>query len=187
MSAEVRRARESDWPRVRELCCATGKAGAPIEAAPGSEDWLAFSETWIGPYRRHFPEWTFVAERGARVVGYVTGCPDTALLDRLTQGLPLGELQRRTRSRFAPEVVARIAREFPAHLHVNLEAESRGERLGAQLIERLEAELAGADVRGLHLYCRQGPLRFYERAGFSRLGERTAPDGKPVFALAKAL
>ncbi|MGH7854662.1 MAG: hypothetical protein ACREP3_14545 [Candidatus Binatia bacterium] len=58
---------------VRELCCRTGNNGDPI--AP--ERWELFPRIWIEPYEKIVPEWTYVAESGPAIVGYLTGCPDS--------------------------------------------------------------------------------------------------------------
>ena len=77
--ALVRVARSAeDWADVRSLCCRTGNGGDPIDR----KRWPLFAELWIGPYQRLVPDWTYVAEVDGRVVGYLTGCPDTAALRR---------------------------------------------------------------------------------------------------------
>ena len=63
-----------DWRQIREICGLTADAGRPIEEFRRP----FFAEYWVGPYQRLLPEWTLVARRGGRVVGYLTGCPDTA-------------------------------------------------------------------------------------------------------------
>ena len=68
----------ADWQAVRTLCCQTGNGGDPIDPAR----WPLFGDLWIGPYQRLVPEWTYVAEAEDRIVGYLTGCPDTAALRR---------------------------------------------------------------------------------------------------------
>jgi len=68
----------ADWQAVRSLCCRTGNGGDPIDPTR----WPLFAELWIGPYQRLVPEWTYVAEMDGRMVGYLTGCPDTAAFRR---------------------------------------------------------------------------------------------------------
>src|SRR5688500_15251905 len=69
----------ASWAAVRELCCRTGNNGDPI--AP--ERWELFSRIWIEPYEKIVPEWTYVGESGAAIVGYLTGCPDSQKFQRM--------------------------------------------------------------------------------------------------------
>lgn len=69
----------ASWAAVRELCCRTGNNGDPI--AP--ERWELFSRIWIEPYEKILPEWTYVAEGGKSIVGYLTGCPDSRKFYRM--------------------------------------------------------------------------------------------------------
>src|SRR5262249_32310733 len=142
----------ADWHAVRTLCCETGNGGNPIDRAR----WPLFGDLWIGPYQRLVPTWTYVAEADGRVVGYLTGCPDTAafrrarrlrvtlpLLVRIALGrygwtpdarrtvrLALG-LGRGVESRLAPSMPAGFAHTYPAHLHMNVDAEYRRQGIGA--------------------------------------------------------
>ena len=62
-----------DWKAVYDLCCRTGNNGQPIVP----ERWDLFGRLWVGPYEEIFPQWTYVAEAGGVVVGYLTGCPNS--------------------------------------------------------------------------------------------------------------
>ena len=62
------------WTAVGELCCRTGNGGDPISV----ERWELFARIWIEPSRALMPEWCYVALVDRRVVGYLTGCPDTS-------------------------------------------------------------------------------------------------------------
>ena len=66
------------WAAVGDLCCRTGDGGDPIS----NERWELFARIWIEPYRVLMPEWSYVALADRRVVGYLTGCPDTARFAR---------------------------------------------------------------------------------------------------------
>ena len=148
----------ADWKAIRELCCDTGDGGEPIE-----DDRQAFGEFWIGPYQRLFPDFGHILEEGGRVVGYLVGCPNTQDLKRLAAAEPLIGRMSAAEKRYPPEAIARLA-DYPAHLHINLAAPCRGRRLGDLLIGRFKAQ-----VGGIHLFCRAGPLPFYLRIGFREL------------------
>jgi GNAT superfamily N-acetyltransferase len=205
----VRTARTpADWPAVRSLCCRTGDNGDPIDAAR----WPLFAELWIGPYQRLVPEWTYVAEVAGRVAGYLTGCPDTTAFRRarrvrVTPRLLLAIACRRyawnqdarrtlrvafrrrpdVESRLAASVPAGLARAYPAHLHMNVEAEHRRHGVGAALIGRYAKDLEGAGVPGIHLFCGAGPRPFYARHGFVDLAALEVGPGSWVYALGRRL
>ena len=62
-----------DWKAIYDLCCRTGDNGQPI--AP--ERCGFFGRFWVGPYEKILPGWTYVAEGGGVIIGYLTGCPDS--------------------------------------------------------------------------------------------------------------
>jgi hypothetical protein len=209
----IRPAEKADWAAVRELCCLTGKSGAPVARSR----WPFFAEYWIGPYEKLLPGWAYVADVGGVVRGYLTGCPDSRAFSRV-KGLlftaPLlaralrgdygfGEDVRRFARRtlrlerspervFSRSVRRRVAREFPAHLHVNVDGTYRAGGLGRALIERFCADLGARGVPGVHVFCGAGPVRFYERLGFVELGAidfrvgRRSPPAR-VFCLGRSL
>ena len=208
-AALVRVARTpADWQAVRSLCCRTGDGGDPIDPAR----WPLFAELWVGPYQRLVPEWTYVADAGGRVVGYLTGCPDTAAFRRVRRfrvTLPLlGAIAcgryawnpdaRRTVSlalRLRSDVESRLTtgqpggftRTYPAHLHMNVEAEYRRRQIGAALIDRYVRDLMAAGVPGIHLLCGAGPRAFYARNGFADLAALEVSPGRWVYTLGRRL
>ena len=198
----------ADWQAVRSLCCRTGNGGDPIDPAR----WPLFAELWVGPYQRLAPEWTYVAESDGGVVGYLTGCPDTAAFRRARRfrvtlpllvriacrrfpwnadarravRLALG-LDRGLESRLASAQPAGFARTYPAHLHMNVEAEYRGRGIGAMLIEQYARDLTAAGVPGVHLLCGPGPRPFYARNGFTDLSAVETSPGRWVYTLGRRL
>ena len=197
----------ADWAAVRELCCLTGRAGAPIEP----ERWPFFAEAWVGPYQGLRPGWTRVAVRDGRVVGYLTGCPDTRRF-RLACGLTwsprvlarvlLGRYGRTPDTRrfvrravgLTRPIEAHVARrlprldvEYPAHLHMNVAAACRGQGIGRLLVERFAADLAARRVPGVHLLCGEDARGFYRRLGFDDLARLELAAGTSVYALGRRL
>ncbi|OBT89247.1 hypothetical protein VE02_04284 [Pseudogymnoascus sp. 03VT05] len=66
-----------------------------------------------------------------------------------------------------------LVEEYPAHLHIDLLPAFQSKGWGAKMIERLEEELRGRGVRGVHLVMgagNEGAERFYGRQGFERWG-----------------
>ena len=205
----VRVARNAgDWEAVRSLCCRSGNGGHPIDPAR----WPLFAELWVGPYQRLAPASTYVAESQGGVVGYLTGCPDTAALRRARQlrfTLPLlariacrryawnADARRAVRlalhlrqdleSRLAFELPAGFSLAYPAHLHMNVEAEYRGRGIGTALIERFARDLQAAGVPGIHVFCGPAPRSFYARNGFAELAAIETSSGQRVHALGRRL
>lgn len=208
-AAVIRLARTpADWEAVRSLCCRTGDGGDPIEPTR----WPLFAELWIGPYQRLVPEWTYVAEAAGRIVGYLTGCPDTAAFRRalrfrvtlrLLAAIACGRyawnadarrtvgravrLRGGTESRLATGMLGAFIRSHPAHLHMNVEADYRRRGIGAALVERFAQDLRAAGIPGIHLSCGAAPRAFYTRHGFSDLAAREVSPGRWVYTLGRRL
>jgi GNAT superfamily N-acetyltransferase len=198
----------ADWQAIRTLCCQTGNGGNPIDSAR----WPLFGDLWIGPYERLMPEWTYVAETDGRIVGYLTGCPDTAAFRRarrfrvtlpLLIGIAFGRygwtsdarrtvrlalrLGRGVESRLAPTLPAGFGHTFPAHLHMNVDAGHRRRGIGAVLIERYARNLGQAGVPGVHLFCGAEPRPFYARNGFTDVAALELGPGRSVHVMGRRL
>lgn len=198
----------ADWAAVREICCRTANAGDPIDPSR----WPLFAELWIGPYQRLVPAWTYVAEVEGRVVGYLTGCPDTPAFRRARRfrvTLPLLariaarryawnadarrfirlalRLERGAEHRLGGTIRLSLGLEYPAHLHMNVDAGHRRQGIGGALIERYAAELRAAGVSGIHLFCGAAARPFYLRHGFRDLGALEARPDRWVHALGRRL
>jgi len=195
------------WTAVAEICCRTGNDGGPIP----TERWELFERIWIEPYRVLMPEWSYVAMADRRVVGYLTGCPDTSSFARrclVRCTLPLlwqiafggyrvdpyaRQFARRAvwleasaaRS-FPGPIRRRILRQFPAHLHMNVDAEFRRGGVGRRLIERFVNDLRQRQGGGVHLFCGAAPVPFYTHVGFSELAVVSVRD-TPVYVMALQL
>ena len=195
------------WAAVRDLCCRTGNNGDPIPA----QRWELFGKIWIEPYQVLMPEWSYVALADRRVVGYLTGCPDSASFSRrrfVLCTLPL--LAQIAFRRFRTEASGRrfmrqslwmersvdrsfsrperrqIRRGFPAHLHMNVDAGYRRSAIGTRLIERFVDDLRQQQIPGVHLFCGGGPVPFYTRMGFCELAA-TSVRGYHVHAMGLSL
>jgi ribosomal protein S18 acetylase RimI-like enzyme len=185
----IRLYRPSDRARVREIAFLTGYMGEPV-------DWLwsdaeSFADLLTPWYTDREPESLFVAERGDSVVGYLMGCTDsrraagatrTAVRALLTRSVPFrpgvaGFFWRSVfdvlRDRGAPEESLLDPR-WPAHLHINLLPEARGQGAGAALIRAFVERLGALGSPGLHLGTfaeNTNAQSFFRAQGFAYRGE----------------
>ncbi len=193
----------SEWRAIYDLCCRTGNNGQPVSA----DRWPLFGRLWVEPYEKIFPQWTYVAEAGGVVIGYLTGCPDSRAFARAKLwrlALPLvieivrGRYSRNRDARrlvrqlfhieksperiFPQELRRMLRRDYPAHLHMNIGADWRRQGVGTKLIEKYLGDLRRVGIPGVHLYCGADPVEFYLRCGFKELG-KVIFRGVPVYAL----
>ena len=169
---------EGDWAEMRAICVETSARPVPEERRE------AFGRLWIGPYQRWAPGWAYVAREEGRVVGYLTGCRSTASF-LLKSGLLGPRPSLGANLKFPKPLLARLMHLYPAHLHVNVREGHRG-GTGRALMERFEHDAAAAGARGVHVFCGERPLGFYQKLGYQELG-RVAVGGKSIFALGKRL
>lgn len=204
----VRAAQESDWEQIRKICCDTGKSGNPIEP----ERYKYFSEIWIGPYQKLIPQWTFVLEENNNIVGYITGCPNTVhferkkllfhtipllasvCLDQLYKNQDLKRLLKKTinlqkdpEKEFSTSTKNTLINKYPAHLHINLDKSIRGKGYGDLLIQKLESELKKNSIFGIHLYCGEGPVKFYIKNKYEIIEKILFNKKAEVFAMTHLL
>lgn len=179
---EIRRAVPADWPAIAALCADTGlPGGEPVDASEAAE----FGERWVGPYRKLRPLWTFVAVEEGRVVGYLTGSPDTEAF----------EAERRAafpawvdaREWFGKDFLKAFWAENPAHLHMNFAKPARGKGGGKALLEAFFAAVRERGIRRAHVFCGEKASTFWARAGFADASVLEPRPGVRLHAMSRAL
>lgn len=189
----VRPYRPGDRDSLRRLAVDTADRGNPSKGL--FDDPVLLADLLTDPYLRDHPAHTWVVESEGRVVGYLTGCLDTAVFQRrLAMFLP-GALARaagrgtffRTRTW---KTLARLRwadlrgyrapnflRRYPGHLHLNIAPEGRGRGAGRVLLDAFLSAARAAGTRGVHLGTRlDNPHRsFFEKNGFVEIGRATVP------------
>ena len=166
------------------------RAGAD---SPTGELWRhAASEqmVYLDPYIDHCPNTLFLAEVAEELVGYLTGCPDSALLasedERITQAITRHKVMLRPRSMpfflrsmvdllhaklRSAEVASGEAVDYrwPAHLHINLVPQARGTGAAHELMSTWQDWLTRSGSPGCHLQTlveNTRATRFFEKSGF---------------------
>jgi ribosomal protein S18 acetylase RimI-like enzyme len=201
-SPVVRRYTAADREAVHRIAAETAFFGEPIELY--LDDRRHFLDLFVASYTDHLGEFIWVAEENGRVVGYVSGCPDTDRHERLLlrRVLP-GVLVRLLRGHYRIGAKSRryIGRLFlaslrgeslradhalyPAHLHINVAEERRGRGLGRRLITACLEQLRAAGRPGVHLHTttlNQPALRLYRSLGFELLEARPTRQWEGIIA-----
>ncbi len=145
---------------------------------------------YLDPYIDACPDTLFLAETGGELVGYLTGCPDSALLasedERITRAIIRHKVMLRPTSMpfFARSVVdvvgARLRggqvasgepvdARWPAHLHINLVPQARGTGAAHELMTSWQDWLVRSGAPGCHLQTlveNTRATRFFSTSGF---------------------
>lgn len=190
MALEVRPFRPADRGPLTELFRYAGE-GSPTGSLwdhPASE-----AQIYLDPYVELEPESLFVAEVDGALVGYLTGCLDSALFPgedarmvaairehrlMLKRGprsffLRAGLDSLRIRLRRQPAAGEFADPRWPAHLHVNVAPAARGTGAAQELMRCWLDRVDGAGVAGCHLQTlveNTRAVRFFERSGFVPFG-----------------
>lgn len=194
----LRSYRPTDREAIRYICCETGHLGDPIDPYFGDRE--VFADLVTSYYTDREPGWIFVAEIRGKVVGYLTGCPDTRRylreLPRLfvrvgVKALARGVLLRRSTAAFTARLLWDGALErprvgwygdaVPAHFHVDLLPEARGAGIGRCLLDRYFAALKERGVPGV--FCETScenrrAVAFFRGMGMEPLHSVPSPGGR---------
>lgn len=184
--SRIRPYRPSDRAALYEICTRTADAGA--DATGILSDDSLWGDLFAVPYVERHPDLAWVVEtEDERVIGYIVATDDTdafatwfrdewwpPLADRYPQPVEPTTREERMIEYGYSQAPGKNpnAREYPAHLHIDLLPETQGQGLGRALIETLFAELRRRGVRGLHLGMdpkNTGAAAFYERLGMTPL------------------
>jgi len=170
-----------DMPGAYRTCLLTGDAGKDATALYRDPDLLG--QVYVGPYITYGmgTQLVVVDEEGS--AGYLLSADDSLHCEEwaeatwwpplrnrypvLGDGSPDAEMISLIHE--PPRTPVEIAREFPAHLHIDLQERARGTGLGRVLIERLLSELRSREVAGVHLgvdASNPNAIGFYEHLGF---------------------
>jgi ribosomal protein S18 acetylase RimI-like enzyme len=183
----------ADRAGVRRVCYETGYMGEPIDWQ--WRDAESFADIFSSYYTDAEPGSAFVVERSGIVCGYLLGCTDSrrawnpgriAGRHLLRRGLAFRPGTAPVIWRTMGDTVVDLARRrvairdlefsdprWPAHLHIDLLPEARGQGVGRQLVQRWFDELDAHGGIACHLQTfaeNTTALAFFESVGFERLG-----------------
>jgi len=157
-----------DRATVLRLAADTAFFGEPVEMY--LDDRRLFCDIFYRYYTDLEPEHGWVACTDDQVVGFLLGCADTSAqhrlwLKKILPGAAFGILQghykigkrtwryawRLARGLLWGESLHVDTAKYPAHLHINIQADWRRHGLGQQLIDVFLSQLRQLGVPGVHL------------------------------------
>lgn len=183
----IRRYKKSDRSDIRRICCDTAFMGEPME--PFLSDRGVLADFVTSYYTDYEAGSTFVAELDGRVVGYLTGGINMSkklrtFIGKVLPGILLRSISkgflfdRKTRDFLLSCIKSALKREFshpnflkdyPGHLHINVDKDFRRMGIGSKLIGRYLDYLKSKMIRGVHLTTTSenlGARSFFEKMGF---------------------
>lgn len=182
MKSEIWKYEDTDKDEVRKIAISTA-TGYP------RTDLQLVGDLLTDFYITYEPEHLLVAERKGRVIGYLSGCFDSArcrwvktfrvIPKAIFKAFFRGEIgwrEVRYMSSLAYVAMHGGTRNnppdgYPAHFHINVAEGARGLGIGSKLVEKFLTMLKEADVSGVHVRVRQNDKRasdFFKKFGFSR-------------------
>ena len=190
MPMTVRQALPSDRADLFRICLLTADSGMDASALYSDPDYPGL--VWSVPYLDFAPEHAFVLDADGDVLGYIVGTSDTEAFESRLDAEWWPKLAeeyagREASAKLDPMVLDRIrapqhsdsaiARDYPAHLHINLLPPAQSGGWGRRLIETELASLKAAGAPAVHLGVslrNDRAMGFYRHVGFSEIGRGSA-------------
>ena len=185
----IRPYQRRDREDVRRISGDTANLGKPVETF--FRDREVMIDVLMDYYLDYEPESCWVAEQEGNVIGYLCGCLHPrryffitafyilpkALGRALWRGVfgqpETWRLMKAAAATFWKGGYAKcIPDQYPVHLHINLQAEFRNQRVGPRLMEHFLKQVKAAGLKGVHAVTREenkGACRFFEKMGFTAL------------------
>ncbi len=187
MSLSIRLYKESDLPRLYEICLKTGDSGG--DASHIYKDPMLLGHFYAAPYAVIHPELTFILAKDDVAVGYIIGTNNSQLFHKRTEEQWFPHLREEypmpdeTDTSSDARIVRLIHKgivprtemlSYPAHLHIDILPEGQGKGMGRKLIDTFCAKLVELKVEALHLEVGKrnvNAIQFYEKMGFQLVHE----------------
>jgi GNAT superfamily N-acetyltransferase len=187
MKTEIARYKPEHRGGVRRIVWETGFGGKRVDHSFDDPEW--FSDMNSLYYTDFDDTHNFVALADGKIVGYLLGCPDTALYEKrfksevaplMLRKLLTGKykLSRKNLSFLRKiiltglrgELTASPIDDYPAHLHIDFDEPFRRMGLGSRIMNEYFDYLRGLGVKGVHLGTssfHRSALPFYAKLGFT--------------------
>jgi len=132
---------------------------------------------WTHPYWKHWPEQVWLltdknSPANTNVLGYLMGSLDTQKeVEHFHNHLP------------SPLTFSEHFADFPAHLHINLAEQARGQGCGSRLIQHFIQKCREKHLAGLHIITNPESrnVGFYRKNGFDSEREATYKNHRLMF------
>jgi len=139
---------------TRTICYETSTSYHTPERAPIL--WGLYHDWYV----LNSPETCFVAvNEKDTAVGYILCAPD---IEKYTRENPNNHY----------ESYRKYAKDYPAHLHIDILPAYQGHGLGGKLLDALYKKLGSMGIKGIHLTCgkhKLNAIKFYEKHGYKLL------------------
>ncbi len=177
----------ADLDGLYSICLKTGDSGRDATAL--HNDPQLIGHIYAAPYGVLEPDNVLVAEDEAGLAGYIVGTHDSdAFAERLDrEWWPALQARYADSAGMTPADKGRIAAimkpqrspadlvaTYPAHIHMNLLAQLRGQRVGTRLLQAWIDRARAKGITGIHLGAsatNTGGIAFWTRSGFTPLRE----------------
>jgi GNAT superfamily N-acetyltransferase len=127
-----------DTERVHSQIEAIFATSAATQSFASDAERAAYGEFWLGRYIRHCPESFFIAQdANDDVIGYLAG-------SLISNRAPL------TGPDYYDSFAAALTDAYPAHIHVNVRGDCRGQSIGSALVGAFRAYCADHRCPGFH-------------------------------------
>lgn len=184
----IRKFKSEDRRAVRRISCETAFLGEL--SGVFFDDNEILSDILTLYFTDFEPDSCFVAVDAKRVIGYIIGSKNAKKMNNvfikkilpqlINRSLRKGLFLRPNNLRFFLRIAASFlkgeffapdfSKSYPATLHINIDKDYRGEKLGEQLIARYLVFLGSESVSGVHFgTMSEGAKKFFLKVGFSIL------------------
>lgn len=168
----IRKYQQKDYERVEQICIGT----APKQLAEKAWGRKLLLTVFCHYYIEQEPEHCFVAVNDAdEAVGYVLCAVDFPVWEKKFTEIYLKKAKNPVTKYVGKgtiDTLRAFAAKYPAHLHIDIDAEYQRQGLGTKLIDALREHLAEQGVQGL-MFCvgsdNENGRKFYQKYGFSVL------------------
>lgn len=185
----IRQARPEDEVALLHIALRTGDAGQ--DASHLHTDPNLIGMIYSAPYLHFAPDLAFVAEQNGQVVGYTVGAIDSVTFQatleerwwpplraqyqrpNLSNRHKWNADERRIHKIFKPDIIpTAVTGRYPAHMHMNLLPQARGQGVGTRLYQTLIKQAIHLDACAIHIGANRtnrNGVAFWRKCGFDEI------------------